>query len=102
MPENTDGIMLRMNEDGTWAKKEEPYTTIECPTEEDYNSLIKATEKQIPMKPTEINNECGYFVCPACEFTVGYMDNCHNHNYCLICGQKLDWDCGEKKDEQQI
>lgn len=19
-----------------------------------------------------------------------------------ICGQKLDWDCGEKKDEQQI
>ena len=53
---------------------------------------IQALEKQIPMKPTEINDECGYFECPACGDLI-YAEGARfeEHKYCLSCGQKLDW-----------
>lgn len=54
--------------------------------------LRLAKEKQIPMKPTEINDECGYFECPACGDLI-YAEGARfeEHKYCLSCGQKLDW-----------
>ena len=53
---------------------------------------VEALKKQIPMKPTEINDECGYFECPACGELI-YADGARfeEHKYCLSCGQKLDW-----------
>ena len=53
---------------------------------------VEALRKQIPMKPTEINDECGYFECPSCGELI-YADGARfeEHKYCLSCGQKLDW-----------
>ncbi len=39
----SDEIVLRCNENGEW-EKYEPYATVECPTEEDYNLLVRALE----------------------------------------------------------
>ena len=41
-------------------------TSWGCSFEKAYGMAIQALEKQIPMKPTEINDECGYFEGPAC------------------------------------
>lgn len=59
---------------------------------EEIEIATKALEKQIPMKPTEINDECGYFECPACGDLI-YAEGARfeEHKYCLSCGQKLDW-----------
>lgn len=53
---------------------------------------IQALEKQIPKKPTEINDECGYFECPTCGDLI-YAEGARfkEHKYCLSCGRKLDW-----------
>lgn len=61
-------------------------------TREILGNAIKALEKQIPMKSTEINDECGYFECPACGDLI-YAEGARfeEHKYCLSCGQKLDW-----------
>ena len=38
-----DGILLAYNpETKMWDEKKEPYATIECETEEDYNFLLNA------------------------------------------------------------
>lgn len=59
---------------------------------EEIEIATKALKKQIPMKPTEINDECGYFECPACGDLI-YAEGARfeEHKYCLSCGQKLDW-----------
>ena len=57
---------------------------------------IKALEKQIPKKPT-IEDDFDYgegYVCPICESFLHYVvddDEHYRTNYCLHCGQKLDW-----------
>lgn len=63
-------------------------------TEDDYKAnemAIQALEKQISMKPTEINDECGYFECPTCGDLI-YAEGARfkEHKYCLPCGRKLD------------
>jgi len=40
-----DGIKLSINKDGIATVYEEPFTTIECQTEEDYNRLSELLEK---------------------------------------------------------
>lgn len=59
---------------------------------EEIEIATKALKKQIPMKSTEINDECGYFECPACGDLI-YAEGARfeEHKYCLSCGQKLDW-----------
>ena len=37
-------ILLRQREDGTWEEKPEPYVTIECETEEDFNHIKRCLE----------------------------------------------------------
>lgn len=51
--------------------------------------------KDLPLKPKELDTDCGYFVCPVCDFTVGYTDEYKTHKYCLNCGQKLNWSDGD-------
>lgn len=59
---------------------------------EEIEIATKALKKQIPMKSTEINDDFGYFECPACGELI-YVDGCRfeEHKYCLSCGQRLDW-----------
>ena len=59
---------------------------------EEIEIATKALKKQIPMKSTEINDECGYFECPACgDLIYAECARFEEHKYCLSCGQKLDW-----------
>ena len=55
---------------------------------------IKALEKQIPKKPSEMQpaNKLtnGYYGCPICKNVVGIDDI--QDDYCPTCGQKLDWE----------
>ena len=33
----------------------------------------------------------GRHVCVQCEYAIMHTDEKETHNYCLKCGQKLDW-----------
>lgn len=59
---------------------------------EEIEIATKALKKQMPMKSTDINDECGYFECPACGDLI-YAEGARfeEHKYCLSCGQRLDW-----------
>ncbi len=59
---------------------------------EEIEIATKSLKKQIPMKSTDINDECGYFECPACGDLI-YAEGARfeEHKYCLSCGQRLDW-----------
>lgn len=57
-----------------------------------FNVAIEALEKQMPMKPSKVNDEYGFFVCSNCGGCIGYTNDRGEHKYCLMCGQKLDWD----------
>lgn len=51
-----------------------------------------AREKQRAKKPTEkIENEIGYYHCANCDKTLRTTIQFQKPNYCLNCGQKLDW-----------
>jgi predicted RNA-binding Zn-ribbon protein involved in translation (DUF1610 family) len=52
---------------------------------------ISALEKQTPSKPQEVDVDFNTFVCPNCLSTIMYTGEKEAHNYCLKCGQKLDW-----------
>lgn len=56
---------------------------------------ISALEKQIPRKPQEVDVDFSTFVCPNCLSTIMYTDEKETHNYCLNCGQRLDWSVEE-------
>lgn len=42
---------------GEWEEKKEPYAVIECVTEEDYNKVIDAIEKQKAKKPVDDDSD---------------------------------------------
>ena len=60
-------------------------------TSDYYDLALKALEREIPQKPKEIDEDYSYFVCPICDFTIGYSDEKETHKYCLNCGQRIDW-----------
>lgn len=88
-----NGIVLALNENGGWGINKEPFATIECPTEEDYNTLVEAVEKQIPLNPIKNREQeiryTSAYSCPNCD---GGFTGTGIANYCYHCGQKLDWD----------
>lgn len=60
--------------------------------------LIKALEKQIPVKPS-YENEHGEDMCPICNFGLNNLLYEEYGNveeitvkYCPNCGQRLDWE----------
>lgn len=53
---------------------------------------IKSLEKEIPIEPKEIDDNFGYFECANCSRLIYYSDLKESHEYCLNCGQKIDWD----------
>lgn len=58
---------------------------------EAFEMAIEALKKQIPMQPTEINEDHGYFECPACNEFITALDDFETHKFCLMCGQALKW-----------
>lgn len=52
---------------------------------------IDALEKEIPLKPL-VDDEYGYFVCGNCKGGVTAIGDYEDHQYCLKCGQRLDWE----------
>lgn len=87
---NEDGIMLSMNEDGTWGLYEEPFATIEFNTEKDYESFNEIFARNKPFKVCEGTEgefdwycKCGTYLSQT---------KCEDIKYCISCGQKLDWE----------
>lgn len=56
-----------------------------------YDLVEQALDKTEEIKPTELNENMGYFTCGSCSAVIAYLDDYDSHKYCLSCGQKLDW-----------
>ena len=56
----------------------------------------EAVEKQKPKKPTDYDEDLGYFKCPSCGCCI-MADEFSDHKYCLNCGQKLEWKESEEE-----
>ena len=50
-----------------------------------------ALEKQVPKKPISVDDEMGYFICIRCGGVIYYSDEKETHEFCLMCGQAIDW-----------
>lgn len=82
---------------GTWEHKKEPYATIEIETQEDFEKIKIAIEKQNRKKPDYEGD--GYddsgnliydtWICPCCgdRYEIDY----EMHRFCPVCGQAIDW-----------
>ena len=82
---------LKQNEDGEF-EQHEPYITVSVDTEEDYEFMKQAIEKQKPKKPIKAQEHIRYamcYVCPNCGKT---FSGTGIANYCYHCGQRLDWE----------
>ena len=92
--DETDGIRIRYNEKtGEWDKYE-PYMTIECPEEKDYEFLQTAIAKQVGKKP--LKESLADYGCPTCGAYInfdGLNGNIeHAPKHCSECGQRLLWE----------
>ena len=59
----------------------------------------KAVEKQKAKKPEAIDQDFDYYKCPVCGEYIWATDNINDHKYCLNCGQAIDENLEETKDE---
>ena len=53
-------------------------------------AAIQALEKQVPKKAIYYPNNI-MFECPSCGGDIVFDNEKEEHQYCLMCGQKLDW-----------
>ena len=53
--------------------------------------IMMALEKQVPKKPSSIEDDMGYFICARCGGAIYYSDEKETHEFCLMCGQAIDW-----------
>ena len=67
-----DELIVMYNEEtGMWERKPEPFAVVEYPTEEDFEFVKSAVEKQIPKKLVRGYDEdmlcagCSAFICWA-------------------------------------
>lgn len=103
--DSPDGIRLRYNEaTGEWDKYE-PYMTIDCPEEKDYEFLATAIQKQLFVKPSK--ESLADYGCPVCGAYINFdgLNGKPEHapKYCSECGQRFDWrnDIGGAGNERQ-
>ena len=78
-------ILLRQNKDGLW-EEYNPFTTIECETEEDFLELEKAI-KHYKNHGHYVIDENGNAYCNKCK---RIDDGASVHFYCPFCGAKMD------------
>lgn len=57
----------------------------------------EAVEKQEPKKPEAYDSDFDYYKCPVCGAYIWATDNINDHNYCLNCGQAIDWEESEEE-----
>ena len=57
---------------------------------------LEAVEKQEPKKPEVSDSDFDYYKCPVCGAYIWATDNINEHNYCLNCGQAIDWEESEE------
>lgn len=69
--QNEKPLVLQCNKDGVW-EKYEPYMTIECPTEEDYDFIVRAVEYYKQSKQS-----VGEWI----------WDKEHSNYKCSLCGE---------------
>lgn len=50
-----------------------------------------AIKKQRPMEVDELDMDSGLFICGGCGGMVNFTDEHTSHEYCLLCGQRIDW-----------
>lgn len=77
-----EGITLRQNENGEWVVYE-PYATIDVETEEEFEFLKEAVEKQKPKQLHRYANGTDH--CPNCDANLTGM----GFKFCVECGQAL-------------
>ena len=56
----------------------------------------EAAEKQRPKKPEVSDSDFDYYKCPVCGAYIWATDCVQDHNYCLNCGQAIDWEESEE------
>ena len=56
----------------------------------------EAVEKQEPKKPEVSDSDYDYYKCPVCGAYIWATDCVQDHNYCLNCGQAIDWEESEE------
>ena len=56
----------------------------------------EAVEKQEPKKPEVSDSDFDYYKCPVCGAYIWATDCVQDHNYCLNCGQAIDWEESEE------
>ena len=56
----------------------------------------EAVEKQKAKKPEWSDSDFDYYKCPVCGEYICATDNINDHNYCLNCGQAIDWEESEE------
>ena len=57
----------------------------------------EAVEKQKPKKPEVSDSDFDYYKCPICGAYIWATDCVNDHNYCLNCGQAIDWEESEEE-----
>ena len=57
----------------------------------------EAREKQEPKKPEALDKDFDYYKCPVCGEYIWATDNINDHNYCLNCGQAIEWEESEEE-----
>ena len=91
-------ILLIPNEEDKF-EAYEPYATLHIDTEEDYNYLKEAVERQRPLKPKKVlatrdirigngtfRAGTSVYKCSRC-----YTFVSASYDYCPYCGRKIDW-----------
>ena len=69
-----------------WALKKYEDTGL---TPEEVRELA---ERDTAKFPPEIDEEFDMYVCPACNMAIEVIGDIEAHNFCLNCGQRLNWE----------
>ena len=63
-----------------------------CKWESVMECALQCIDRRIPMNPIDVDWDYGYFECGRCKGLIcNTSDNMEDHKYCLLCGQKIDW-----------
>lgn len=49
-------------------------------------------ERDTAKAPIDIEDNCGFFVCPSCGNSIYASDDFESHKFCLNCGQRIRWE----------
>lgn len=56
------------------------------------DQIAELKERDTAKPPIDIEDNCGFFVCPSCGNSIYASDDFESHKFCLNCGQRLKWE----------